>query len=172
MPATTVRTSPRDELVVTADFDGDGRDEQVRSAIVRDQVITSLERLVDGRWRPGRGHGGAAADRLVDLRARDLTGDGLPEVYTKQWVATEGESVTLWSVEDGSLQRMPVLGGCWGDNNTVGLIGASVEVPDEGPALIVALCEDRTRPTQKWPSALYRWQQGAWTFDRLLGKYE
>lgn len=172
MPAITVGSSPRDEMTVTADFDGDGQDERVWSAIVRDQVITRLERVVDGRWEPGRDHRAAPADRLIGLRARDLTGDGLPEVYTKQWVATEGESVTLWSVENDELVRMPVRGGCWANNNTVGIIGARVQVPAEGPASVVAICKDKPRPTQQWASALYRWQQGAWTFDQLLGKYQ
>ncbi|CAN5760409.1 hypothetical protein BH23ACT10_BH23ACT10_32750 [soil metagenome] len=172
VPAITVSSSPRDEMTVAADFDGGGENERVWSAIVRDQVTTRLERVVDGRWEPGRDHGSAPADRLVDLRAQDLTGDGLPEVYTKQWVATEGESVTLWSVEDGDLVRMPVHGGCWADNNTVGIIGARVQVPADGSASVVAICKEKPRPTQQWSSALYRWQRGQWTFDRNLGTFD
>lgn len=170
VPAITVRSSPRGVQTVTADFDGDDNDERAWSAVVGDQISTRLDRLVDGQWKAGRAKSGAPADRLIELRAQDLTGDGLPEVYTKQWVATEGESVTLWSVEDGQLQRMPVSGGCWADNdNTVGLIGAEVTVPAEGPAEVVAICKDKPRPPQQWPSALYRWRQDSWVFEGRLG---
>lgn len=172
IPAISVQLAPRDVVTVDADLDGDGAAERVWAAIVRDQVVTRIDRVVDGRWEPGRERGGAPADRLVELRVEDLTGDGLPEVYTTQWVATEGESITLWSVQDLELVRMPVTGGCWSDTNTFGLIGARVVTSDDGPASVVAVCKDKPRPTQQWPSALYRWRDGQWVFDGLLGKYD
>ncbi|MBW3604169.1 MAG: hypothetical protein KY460_04500 [Actinobacteria bacterium] len=172
IPAISVQSAPKDVMTVDVDLDGDGAAERVWAAIVRDQVITRIDRVVDGRWEPGRERGGAPADRLVELRVEDLTNDRLPEVYTTQWVATEGESITLWSVRNLELVRMPVTGGCWSDTNTFGLIGARVVTSDDGPASVVAVCKSKPQPTQQWPSALYRWRDGRWVFDRLLGKYE
>ncbi len=172
MPSITVVSTPRGERVVLVDLDGDGVKERVWSAIVADQVMIRVERAVDGRWEAGRSRTGAAADRLVDLVADDLTGDGSPEVYTRQWVATAGESLTLWSYSNGELERMEASGGCWSGTNTFGLIGADVDRAADGRALIVAICNDKPVPTQQWSSALYRWENGRWTFDRLLGKLE
>lgn len=175
IPAITVVSTPRDERVLHADLNRDGRNERVRAAIVADQVEIAVDRVVDGVWREGPTHTGAAADRLVDLRAADLTGDGSLEVYTWQWVANEGQSVTLWSYGDRDLQRMLASGGCWDGQNTFGLVGALVEQEDmfaDRPLEIAAVCEERPLPVQQWSTALYRWQDGRWTFDRRVGKYE
>ncbi len=171
IPTLVVNSTPRDEQVRFVDLDGDGVDERVWAAIVADQVVIRVDRRVDGEWKSGRRRGAAAADRLVDLRVQDLTGDGRPEVHTKQWVATQGESITLWSYAGDELQRMPVTGGCWNGNNTFGLIGADIQIDADGEALVVAICKDKPLPPQQWPSAVYRWRDGRWTFERLLGEY-
>jgi hypothetical protein len=172
VPAITVSTSPRDVHVVQADIDGDGVNERVWAAILRDQVQTRVERVVDGRWVPQDAHPGAAADRLVALRLRDLTGDGRPEVYTQQWVATQGESLTLWSYRNGDLTRMRMTGGCYNNANTVGITGAIVEEVGADGATIAAICRDEGLPPQQWSSAMYVWRDGRWDFDRQQGRYQ
>lgn len=172
VPAITVSTTPRDVQVVHADLDGDGVNERVWAAIVRDQVQTAVERVVDGRWTPRSVHPGAAADRLVGLRVEDLTGDGRPEVHTRQWVATEGESLTVWSYRDGDLARMRMTGGCYDNANTVGITGALVDEVGEDGATIAATCRDDGLPPQQWSSAMYVWRDGRWDFDRRQGRYE
>lgn len=171
VPAITVSMTPRDVHVVQVDLDRDGVNERVWAAIVRDQVLTRVERVVDGRWVPRDTHSGAVADRLVALRVRDLTGDGRPEVYTRQWVATEGESLTLWSYRTGDLSRMRMVGGCYGNANTVGITGAIVEEVGADGATIAAICRDDGLPPQQWSSAMYVWRDGRWEFDRQQGTY-
>jgi len=171
IPAITVSSTPRDVRTVHVDLDGDGVDERVWAAIVRDQVQTRVERVVDGRWTPRDTHLGAAADRLVVLQARDLTGDGRPEIHTRQWVATEGGSLTVWAYRDGDLARMPMTGGCYNDSNTVGITGALVEEVGRDGATIAAICRDEGLPPQQWSSAMYVWRDGRWDFDRVQGRY-
>lgn len=172
IPALTVPTSPRDRLARRVDLDGDGMPERVWSAVVADVVHTRVDELVGGRWRNGPVRRGPVADRLVDLRIADLTGDGRSEIWTWQWVATEGQSVTLWSYAGDELQRMDASGGCWNGSNTFGLMGALVQRATPGrPIQIAAICEDPALPWWQWPSALYRWEDGRWTADRLVGKY-
>lgn len=171
VPAIAVRSMPRDLRTVRADLDGDGVDERVWAAIVRDQVQTRVEHRVDGRWVAQDAHPGAAADRLVALRVRDLTGDGRPEVYTLQWVATEGGSLSVWAYRDGDLARMRMAGGCYNDANTVGITGAVVERVDRSGGTIAATCSEEGLPPQQWPSAIYVWRDGRWDFDGLRGRY-
>jgi hypothetical protein len=171
VPAITVSATPRDVHVVQVDLDGDGVNERVWAAIVSDQVLTRVERVVDGRWTPRDAHTGAAADRLVELRVRDLTGDGRSEVYTRQWVATEGGSLTMWSYRDADLARMRMVGGCYSEANTVGITGALVEEVGEDSATIAAICRDDGLPPQQWSSAMYVWRDGRWDFDRQQGRY-
>jgi hypothetical protein len=168
--ATVPDTSPRDELVTHVDLDGDGTKERVWAAVVADRVLTRIERVVDGAWTPVSEHTGAVADRLIALRARDLTGDGRPEVHTRQWVGTEGESITLWSYADDALRRMSVTGGCADGSNTIGLVGALVRRPGTGQPGLVAVCRDPVLPPQQWPSGLYEWRDGTWTFLRYAGE--
>ncbi|HSJ45580.1 MAG TPA: VCBS repeat-containing protein [Euzebyales bacterium] len=171
VPTITVSSTPRDVHVVQVDLDGDGVNERVWAAIVRDQTETRVEQVVDGRWTPMEAHSGPAADRLVELRVRDLTGDGRPEVYTRQWVATQGESLTIWSYRDGALARMRMSGGCYNNANTVGITGALVEEVDEDGATIAAICRDDGLPPQQWSSAIYVWRDGRWLFGRQQGRY-
>lgn len=171
VPAITVSSTPRDARTVHADLDGDGIDERVWAAIVRDQVHTRVEHVVDGRWVAQDTHSGAAADRLVALRARDLTGDGRPEIHTRQWVATEGGSLTLWAYRDGDLVRMPMAGGCYNGSNTVGITGALVEEVGRDGTTIAAVCRDEGLPPQQWSSAMYVWRGGRWDFDGRQGRY-
>jgi hypothetical protein len=168
--ATVPDARPRDVRVIHADLDGDGEKERIWAAVVADRVLTRIERVVDGAWTPVSEHTGAVADRLVALRARDLTGDGRPEVHTRQWVGTEGESITLWSYADDSLRRMSVTGGCADGSNTIGLVGALVRRPGSDLPGLVAVCRDPGLPPQQWPSGLYEWGDGTWTFLRYQGE--
>jgi hypothetical protein len=172
VPAITVRTTPRDEMVVSVDLDGDGSVERVWAAIVRDQVLTRVEHATNGTWTAQESHAGGVADRLVALRAEDLTGDGRVEIYTRQWVATQGESVTLWTYRNGDLVRMPVTNGCWNNANTIGITGALVHVPGAQQPTLAAICRDAGLPPQQWYSALYVWRDGRWEFDGDQGRYE
>lgn len=172
VPQLDIRSGPRGALSQRVDLDGDGTPERVWSAIVTDVVQTRVDQLADGRWVDGASVPGAVADRLVALRVDDLTGDGRPEIWTRQWVATEGESITLWQYADGQLQRMDASGGCWNGSNTFGFVGALVQSATPGrPIQIAAICEDDALPWWQWPAALYRWEDGRWTEDRLVGKY-
>ncbi len=172
IPSVTISTTPRDRLTRRVDVDDDGVPERVWSAVVGDEVHIRVDELVDGRWRTGPARRGPVADRLVDLRIADLTGDGRPEIWTWQWVATEGQSITLWDYVDGELRRMDASGGCWHGSNTFGLVGALVQHATPGrPIQIAAICEDPELPWWQWPAELYRWEGGRWTADRLVGKY-
>lgn len=171
VPAITVSSTPRDVRTVHVDLNGDGVDERVWAAIVRDQVQTRVERVVDGKWVPRDTHLGAAADRLVVLQARDLTGDGRLEIYTRQWVATDGGSLTVWAYRDGDLTRMRMAGGCYNDSNTVGITGALVEDVNRDGTTIAAICWNEGLPPQQWPSAMYVWRDGRWDFDGMQGRY-
>jgi hypothetical protein len=172
IPAVTMAAAPRDRLAPRVDLDGDGIPERIWAAIVADVVHIRVDELVGGRWRNGPVRRGPVADRLVDLRIADLTGDGRPEIWTWQWVATEGQTITLWSYAGDELRRMEASGGCWSGSNTFGLVGALVQRATPGrPIQIAAICEDSTLPWWQWPSALYRWEDGRWTAHRLVGKY-
>jgi hypothetical protein len=172
IPRLDERPWPRGTIVEHADVDGDGTHERIWSAIVADAVRTRVDEPADGGWEEGTAGHGAVADRLVALKIADLTGDGRPEIWTRQWVASEGESITLWSYADGRLQRMDASGGCWHGSNTFGLVGGLVQPETPGhPIQIAAICEDEALPWWQWPSALYRWERGRWTLDRTVGKY-
>lgn len=172
VPDVHVRRWPRGTITEHADVDGDGTHERVWSAIVADVVLTRVDEPADDGWDEGEAGHGAVAGRLVALHVADLTGDGRPEIWTRQWVASEGESITLWAYVDGRLQRMDASGGCWHGSNTFGLMGALVQPDTPGrPTQIAAICEDEGQPWWQWPSALYRWEAGRWTLDRTVGKY-
>ena len=172
IPGVAVSAARRYRLVRRVDVDEDGISERVSAAIVADVVHIRVDEQVDGRWRNGPVRNGPVADRLVDLRTGDLTGDGRPEIWTWQWVATEGQSITMWAYTRDRLRRMEASGGCWNGSNTFGLVGALVQrATSNRPIQIAAICEDESLPWWQWPSALYRWRDGRWTADRLVGKY-
>lgn len=164
VPAITVSSAPRDVRVRRVDLDGDGLDERIWAAIVRNQVVVRVEHVVDGVWTPRTTHEGAPADRLWRLSLTDVNDDGQLEVVTIQWVATEGESASLWSIRDGDLAPMEVRGGCWEGGNTFGIVGTLLETPDGDQPTIAAICPDDDLPKHRWPSALYRWDDDHWMF--------
>lgn len=170
VPAITVSSAARGEQVRRADLDRDGVDERIWAAIVRDRVVIRVEYVVDGVWTPRTNHEGAPADRLLRLALDDLNDDGEREVYTVQWVATEGESATLWSIRNGDLAPMDVVGGCWGGGNTLGIVGTMVHTPGSEQPTIAAICPEEGQPRQRWPSALYRWDDGHWMYDGERGR--
>lgn len=168
----TPNTRPVDERVVMVDLDGDGLRERVRAAVVANQVRTRLERMVGGTWVLVSQRAGAVADRLVSLRAMDLTRDGRPEILTKQWVGTQGESITLWAYADDQLRRMAVSGGCADGSNTIGLVGALAQVPGVERPTLAGVCRRPALEPHQWPSALYEWRDGRWVFSRYQGEIE
>jgi hypothetical protein len=109
---------------------------------------------------------GAVADDLVELSVEDVTGDGRPDIHTKQWVGVNGESVSLWSFTNGSLRAMTANGGCWDGEDTFGVVGAEVD-----PGLVLAICEEDPLPPYLWSTAVYRWVDGMWTFQQRVSVY-
>lgn len=167
VPALVISDRPIDVRTVLADLDGDRVPERVWAAIVRNAVEVRVERYDrDGRWREVAETTGAVADDLVGLWVQDLTGDGRPEIHTKQWVGASGESVTLWSFSDDRIQPMTASGGCWDGQNTFGVVGALVH-----RGQVLAICEEDPLPPQLWSTAVYRWQDGRWTFQQRVGAY-
>lgn len=164
VPALVVSDEPIDLRTVLADLDDDGTDERVSAYILRNGVYVQVERAQSDGWRTVSRVNGAVADDLVALRVEDLTGDGRPEVHTKQRVGRNGESVTLWSYADDRLRPMPASGGCWDGGNTFGIIGALVD-----PGQVAAICDESPLPQQLWPTAVYRWVDGRWTFEGRTG---
>jgi hypothetical protein len=120
-----------------------------------------------GRWTDAATTTGAVADDLVSLEVEDLTGDGRPEIHTRQWVGVNGESVSLWSYADERLRPMTASGGCWDGETTFGVVGARVD-----PGQVIAICEEDPLPTYLWSTAVYRWVDGMWTFQRRVGVYD
>lgn len=155
--------APLDVHTVEANLDDDQQAERVWAAIVCNQVQVRVERVdADGRWAVVDEAMGGIADDLVGLWVEDLTGDGRPEIHTRQWVGAAGESVTLWSWGNGRLGAMQASGGCWDGANTFGVIGALV-VPGEVWAICEAPSDDPPQPSM-WSTAIYRWRDGTWTF--------
>jgi hypothetical protein len=166
VPALVVSDAPLDVHTVLADLDGDDVPERVWAALVRNSVRVRVQRDVNGRWIDAATATGAVADDLVSLEAEDLTGDGRPEIHTRQWVGVNGESVSLWSYADERLRPMTASGGCWDGEATFGVVGARVY-----PGLVVAICEEDPLPPYLWSTAVYRWVDGMWTFEQRVGTY-
>jgi hypothetical protein len=167
VPALVVNDDPTDVHTVLADLDGDNVPERVRAAIVRNAVEVRVERYEGGGlWRDIDNATGAVADDLVGLWVQDLNSDGRAEIHTKQWVGTNGESVSLWSFGNDTLQSMTASGGCWDGSHTFGVVGALVH-----PGEVKAICEEEPLPPSLWSTAVYRWDDGRWTFQELVGVY-
>lgn len=167
VPALVISDEPTDVHTVLADLDGDAVPERVRAAIVRNAVEVRVERYEEGGlWRDIDNATGAVADDLVGLWVQDLNSDGRAEVHTKQWVGTNGESVSLWSFGNDTLQSMTASGGCWDGSHTFGVVGALVH-----PGEVKAICEEEPLPPSLWSTAVYRWDDGRWTFQELVGVY-
>jgi len=164
VPATVVSNEPLDIHTVFADLDADGSDERITAFLLRNWVRVQVERSGTQEWQVVARANGTVADDLITLRAEDLTGDGRPEVHTKQRVGRNGESVTLWSFARDDLQPMTASGGCWAGSNTFGIIGALVEAGQ-----VTAICDESPQLPQLWPTAVYRWADGRWTFDGRTG---
>ena len=169
VPALVVTSTPLDVHTVVSDLDGDGIAEQVWAALVRNSVHVRVQRDVNGSWAEPTGDAsavGAVADDLVELAVEDVTGDGRPDIHTKQWVGVNGESVSLWSFADGRLRAMTASGGCWDGEDTFGVVGARVD-----PGQVLAICEENPLPPYLWSTAVYRWADGMWTFQQRVGVY-
>jgi hypothetical protein len=166
VPALVVSNAPLDVHTVLADLDGDDVAERVWAALVRNSVRIRVQRDVNGRWTDVATATGAVADDLVGLAAEDLTGDGLPEIHTRQWVGVNGESVSLWSYADERLRPMTASGGCWDGETTFGVVGARVD-----PGQVIAICKEDPLPPYLWSTAVYRWVDDMWTFQRRVGTY-
>lgn len=166
--ALSVSNEPIDVHTIVADLDGDGFAERVWAGLITNWVHLRIDRYEgDDVWSQVTAARGAVSDDLVGLWVRDLTGDGRPEIYTRQWVGTSGESATLWSFRDDALHPMTASGGCWDGNNTYGLVGVLVD-----PGRIAAICEEEPLPPYLWSTAVYEWRDGRWTFQRQQGVYE
>jgi len=168
VPALVISDEPTDIHTVLADLDDDDVPERVRAAIVRNAVEVRVERYGSGgEWDAIDTATGAVADDLVGLWVQDLNGDDRAEVHTKQWVGTNGESVSLWSFDNDELQSMTASGGCWDGGHTFGVVGALVH-----PGEVKAICEEDPLPPSLWPTAVYGWEDGRWTFQELVGVYQ
>jgi hypothetical protein len=167
VPMLVVSDRPLDVHTVRADLDGDSVPERVWAALVRNVVHVRVQRDdADGRWADVASAVGAVADDLISLEVEDLTGDRRPEIHTRQWVGVNGESVSLWSFANDRLLPMTAHGGCWNGKNTFGLVGARVDF-----GLVRAICEDDPLPPYLWSTAVYRWVDGRWTYQRRVGVY-
>jgi hypothetical protein len=169
VPALVVATTPLDVHTVIIDIDGDGIEERVWAALVRNSVHVRVQGDVNGRWEDVTDDAsaiGAVADDLVELSVEDVTGDGRPDIHTKQWVGDNGESVSLWSFTDGRLRAMTASGGCWDGEDTFGVVGAEVD-----PGQVLAICEENPLPPYLWSTAVYRWVDGMWTFQQRVSVY-
>jgi hypothetical protein len=166
VPALVVSDAPLDVHTVLEDLDGDDVPERVWAALVRNSVHVRVERDVNGRWTDAAAVTGAVADDLVRLEVEDLTGDGRPEIHTRQWVGVNGESVSVWSYADERLRPMTASGGCWDGETTFGVVGARVD-----PGQVIAICKEPPLPPYLWSTAVYRWVDGMWTFQRRVGAY-
>jgi hypothetical protein len=167
VPALVISDQPIDVHTVLGDIDGDNVPERVRAAIVRNSVEVHVQRYEPGgEWRDVDIATGAVADDLVGLWVQDVNDDGQAEIHTRQWVGTNGESVSLWSFDDEELQPMTASGGCWDGSHTFGLVGALVL-----PGQVKAICEEDPLPPSLWSTAVYRWEDGRWTFQERVGVY-
>ncbi|HSK96662.1 MAG TPA: hypothetical protein VK891_08610 [Euzebyales bacterium] len=168
-PALVISDEPANVHTVLANFERDDQPERVRAAIVRNAVEVEVQRpRSGGGWVTVDRASGAVADHLVGLWVQDLTGDGRPEVHTRQWVGAYGESVSLWSFDDDDeLRPMTASGGCWDGTHTFGVVGALVH-----PGEVMAICEEPPLVTSLWSTAVYEWEDGRWTFQRRIGVYQ
>lgn len=165
VPAITVSRSPRDVHVRHVDLDGDGVDERVSAMLIGNQVRVEVERRANGGWSVVDRAYGPVADRLAQLGVSDFTGDGRPDVHTRQRVATHGESATFWTWSD-RLVPATASGGCWEGGNTIGLVGVQLR-----PREVVALCRDDDLPPSLWSSATYEWAGDRWRWVSEDGVY-
>lgn len=145
------------------DLDGDGQPERITAAIIAGTVeVEVATRSAEGYDAISTGRGGPADD-LRRLHVEDFTGDGVPEVATRQWVAVSGESLAMWRQDRGELVPMIASGGCWDGSNVYGVTGVLVEV-----GRIVATCEREHVVHALWPADVYEWRNNVWAYTRTL----
>jgi hypothetical protein len=166
VPTLVVSDAPIDVHTVVADLDGDRVRERVWAALIRNVVHVRVQHDTDGGWVDVARATGADADDLVSLEVEDLTGDGRLEIHTRQWVGVNGESVSLWSFANDRLLPQTGNGGCWDGENTFGLVGARVDFGQ-----VRAICEEDPLPPYLWSTAVYRWVDGMWTYQRRVSSY-
>jgi len=103
----------------------------------------------------------ANADRLDSLVARDLNGELGAEIVLVHSLGEFGNSLTVWGARGDSYRPQPARGGCWDGSNTYGITGAVIE-----DGSITATCDGSLLPRAAWPSDVYVWVDGRWTYQR------
>lgn len=147
---------------VVVDLDGDTWPEVVLAGIQERVGVVHVawwsagdyELLASGTAGPGRD--------VTDLRAADVNDDGVTELL----VAVEGEglrSLALWSVpRRGDLEPLEAVGGCSNGSHVYGVTNAGLAAQTEGPAVIVADCDESPLPVADWSRHRWMWEDGAY----------
>ncbi len=99
---------------------------------------------------------------VSDLRAADVNADGRTELL----VAMEGDglgSLALWRVpRRGVLERLAAEGGCHDGSHVYGVTRARLQSGGDGPAAIVADCDESPLPVADWGEQRWVWEAGAY----------
>ena len=153
-----------DATTRVADLDFDEVDEIVAARVEDDAVQIDVASWDGARYAISFSDSGGAADRLDELVVRDVNGEAGLELVTFQSAGEEGRSISLWGLGgNGRYTRQDARGGCWDGSNTFGIVGATVEA-----ARLEATCDGSPLPPEAWPSDVYVWEDGAWTFSETL----
>lgn len=173
--AGTTEAGPVEELTIqgasdiegdSADLDGDGVEEVVVVGVVGGRTrLQVMRREGDGLLIDFEGEGGSA-ESIAGLALLDVDGTAdTIEIVVTQTSGTEGESTSLWGLQDGAWTPLAARGGCWDGLHTYGIVGVAVE-----PQRITATCDGSPDPIVSWPSDVYVWdtQVEAFAYESTL----
>jgi hypothetical protein len=149
---------------ITVDLEPDGTDEVVVASLVSETVRVDVARWNGQAYEVVFTGQGGGADRLVDFRTTDLTGDGTREIYTVGAAGARGESLSVWGLDDGDVRPLRASGGCVDGSHVFGVAGVEVFETE-----IRATCDGSPLPPEAWPVDIYRWDDGRWRFQRSSG---
>ena len=150
-----------DSRSLASDLDADGSNELVLARITDGVAMLDVARWSGEGYEVVYNDEAANADRLDSLVARDLNGDLGAEIVLVHSLGEFGNSLTVWGARGDSYRPQPARGGCWDGSNTYGITGAVIE-----DGSITATCDGSLLPRAAWPSDVYVWVDGRWTYQR------
>jgi hypothetical protein len=150
-----------DSRSLASDLDADGSNELVLARITDGVAMLDVARWSGEGYEVVYNDEAANADRLDSLVARDLNGELGAEIVLVHSLGEFGNSLTVWGARGDNYRPQPARGGCWDGSNTYGITGAVIE-----DGSITATCDGSLLPRAAWPSDVYVWVDGRWTYQR------
>jgi len=150
-----------DSRSLASDVDADGVNELVLARITDGVAMLDVARWSGEGYEVVYNDEGATADRLDSLIARDINGEPGMEIVVTQSLGETGTSLTVWGARGDRVRPQRARGGCWDGSKTYGITGAVIS-----DQRITATCDGSPLPRADWPSDVYVWADGGWTYGR------